>query len=97
MNRYSAQPGDSYGFLPFAKNVTKNVYGSIKNNKQFKKHQHQLVIWLTVKLLKLKIKQRIKNLIKKYLKKDVYLQKKDRTMLWSMLRYFNFESSFKLW
>ena len=29
MNRYSAQPGDSYGFLPFAKNVTKNVYGSI--------------------------------------------------------------------
>ena len=61
---------------------------------QFKKLQKQLVIWLLMKLLKKSRKfQKIHNeiiqkhlemsMIKKYLKKDVYLQKKDKKLLMS--------------
>ena len=59
---------------------------------RFEKQQKQVVIWLVMKLLiKLRKSQEVPsriiqnrlqiNMIKKYLKKDIYLQKKDRKLL----------------
>ena len=65
---------------------------NLAQNEQFKKQQKQMMIWLVKKLLlelkkfptihkRIIQKQLQMKMIKKYLKNDIYLQKKDRILL----------------
>ena len=124
MMRYSIQPKNGifvkgYGFLSFAKNMSKNIGKSFSSKyspgmlamrqelldhakksktdalktsskRVIQKQQKQLVIWLVIELLlKLekfqkihsKIIQRQLRMIKKFLKRNIYLQMKDKKIL----------------
>ena len=64
----------------------------LSRKEQLKEQQKQVVIWLAklqkprelhhwIVQIQLQMKQKILSMIKKYLKKDIYLQKKDRKLL----------------
>ena len=73
-------------------NNLQQMHLKLLQKESFKKQQKQLVIWLVTKLLiELRKSQEVyhriiqkklqTNMIKKYLKKDIYLQKKSRKLL----------------
>ena len=64
----------------------------LSRKEQLKEQQKQVVIWLAklqkprelhhwIVQIQLQMKQKILSMIKKYLKKDIYLQKKGRKLL----------------
>ena len=64
----------------------------LSQKEQLKEQQKQVVIWLAklqkprelhhwIVQIQLQMKQKILSMIKKYLKKDIYLQKKGRKLL----------------
>ena len=68
----------------------------LSRKEQLKEQQKQVVIWLAklqkhrelhhwIVQIQLQMKQKILSMIKKYLKKDIYLQKKGRNYWWSKI------------